>query len=159
MTRYHRQPAQSGAITAERRPWRITPLLVLLVLALAILGAGCGAANDDSVGPQSADAVHQEWIEAVRQGHEDAALTLTDPELPQREQFARDAVNRMQEYVTSSASPTGPLENVGVEPVSEGVGRSVWQFAAKRWCYRAELVSRGERWFVSRWGQTSVDCS
>ncbi|NTU85398.1 MAG: hypothetical protein HGA45_39605, partial [Chloroflexales bacterium] len=83
---------------------------------------------------------------------------LADPELPQREQFAREAVSRMQDYLTSPASPTGALQDVTVEPVSDGVGRSVWQFAQKRWCYRAELVSRGERWYVSRWGQTSVDC-
>jgi hypothetical protein len=161
MTRHSRPPVQSAAIAAKRLPLngRTSLPLVLLVLALAVLAAGCGAANDDSVAPQSADAAHEAWIAAVRAGDEDAALALTDPELPQREQFARDEVNRLQEYLTSPASPTGPLENVTVDPVRDGVGRSVWQFAAKRWCYRAELVSRDERWFVSGWGQTSVDCS
>ena len=94
----------------------------------------------------------------MQEGDGDAALALVDPELPEREQFAREAVGRMREYLTSPASPTGALESVTVEPVTDGVGRSVWQFAQKRWCYRAELVSRAERWYVSRWGQTSVDC-
>lgn len=158
MTRHHRQPVQSAAISAERLSWRVAPLFVLLVLVLAVLAAGCGVTNE-SAALQSADAAHEAWIAAVRAGDKDAALALTDPELPQREQFARDEVNRLQEYLTSPASPTGPLENVTVDPVRDGVGRSVWQFAAKRWCYRAELVSRGGGWFVSRWGQTSVDCS
>jgi hypothetical protein len=108
--------------------------------------------------PQRPDAVHQAWIAAIREGDEDASLALVDPELPQRDQFAREAVGRMREYLTSPASPTGALEDVTVEPVANGVGRSVWQFAQKRWCYRTELIDRGGRWYVSRWGQTSVDC-
>jgi hypothetical protein len=132
---------------------------VLLVLALAVVAAGCGAAVDESVvQPQSVNDVHQAWVAAVRTGDADAALALTDLALPERETFAREAVNRMQDYLTSPASPTGALEDVTVEPVSDGVGRSVWQFAQKRWCYRAELVSRDGGWFVSRWGQTSVGC-
>jgi len=158
MTRHSRQPVQSAASAVERLHWHSTPRLVLLVLALAILTAGCGA-SDERAAPQSADAVHAAWIAAVREGDQDGALALTDPELPQREQFAREEVRRMQEYLTSPASPSGALQNVSVEPISDGVGRSVWQFANKRWCYRAELVSRGERWYVSRWGQTSVNCT
>jgi hypothetical protein len=136
------------------------PLLAFLLLALAIVAAGCGAASGSATGaPRSADAVHQGWVKAVREGDTDGALALTDPELPERESFARDAVSRMQDYLTNPASPTGALEDVMVEPVSDGVGRSVWQFAQKRWCYRAELVHRGGGWYVSRWGQTSVACS
>jgi hypothetical protein len=116
------------------------------------------ASGDDSIQLQSPDAVHAAWVAALRRGDEDAAMALTDPELPQREQFAREAISRMQDYLTNPASPTGALEAVTVKHVSDGVGRSAWQFAQKRWCYRAELVSRGEDWFVSRWGQTSVDC-
>lgn len=158
MTRPNRQPARSAAL-ALHRAQSIVPLLFLL-LALAVLVAGCGAAggDDDRTELRSPDAVHQAWVAAVREGDGDAALALVDPELAEREPFAREAVGRMREYLTSPASPTGALENVTVEPVTDGVGRSVWQFAQKRWCYRAELVSRGERWYVSRWGQTSVDC-
>jgi hypothetical protein len=152
MIRY-RQPVR--VIVSQYR----TPLLALFLLALAVIAAGCGTASGGSASEaQSADAVHKRWVEAIRAGDADDALALTDPELPERETFAREAVNRMQEYLTSPASPTGALENVMVEPVRDRVGRSVWQFAHKRWCYRAELVSRDERWFVSRWGQTSVDC-
>ena len=157
MTRPNRQPARSAALALHRAP-SLLPLLFLL-LALAVLAAGCAAASDDSVAElRSPDAVHEAWVAAVREGNGDAALVLVDPELPEREPFAREAVGRMREYLTSPASPTGTLEGVTVEPVADGVGRSVWQFAQKRWCYRAELVSRGERWYVSRWGQTSVDC-
>lgn len=161
MSRSRCQTARSARSTVAAVPaaWPTTPLLALLVLALAVLAAGCGSAGNGSDQPRSADAVHQAWVEALRVGDGDAALALTDPEPPQREQFARDEVSRMRDYITSPASPTGALESVSVEPVSDGVGRSVWQFAQKRWCYRAELVSRGERWFVSRWGQTSVDCT
>lgn len=155
----HRQPVRSTAAAAvQPRSLFTAPLLALLVLALAVVAAGCGATGTGSTQPQSADAVHEAWVAAVRRGDADAALALTDPELPQRELFAREAVSRMQDYLTSPASPTGALQDVTVEPVSDGVGRSVWQFAEKRWCYRTELVSRAERWFVSRWGQTSVDC-
>lgn len=158
MTRHTRQPVRT-AIAAQTLARPTTLLLTLLLLALIFLAAGCGAASGEVTQPQSADAVHEAWVTAVREGDEDAALALTDPELPERVTFTREAVNRMQEYIASPASPTGALQNVSAEPISEGVGRSVWQFAQKRWCYRAELVSRAERWYVSRWGQTSVDCS
>jgi hypothetical protein len=127
-----------------------------VLIALAVV-AGCSTTTDTPQ-PQHPDAVHQAWITAIREGNTDAALALTDPDLPERDQFAREAVGRMREYLTSPASPTGALEGVTVEPVSDGVGHSVWQFAQKRWCYRAELIDRGGRWYVSRWGQTSVDC-
>ncbi|NTU78145.1 MAG: hypothetical protein HGA45_01870 [Chloroflexales bacterium] len=156
--RHRYQPARV-AIIAQRPTWMTAPLLALLVLALAVVVASCGVASGDNPVPtQSADVAHQAWVTAVRAGDADAAVALADPELPQREQFAREAVSRMQDYLTSPASPTGALQDVTVEPVSDGVGRSIWQFDQKRWCYRAELVSRGERWYVSRWGQTSVDC-
>lgn len=157
MPRHIRQPARPAAL-ALRHSLTIVPVLFLL-LALAVLAAGCAAASDDSSAElRSPDAVHQAWIGAIQAGDGDATLGLVDPELPEREQFAREAVSRMREYLTSPASPTGALEGVSVELVADGVGRSVWQFTQKRWCYRAELVSRGERWYVSRWGQTSVDC-
>jgi hypothetical protein len=159
MVHHHRQPAQI-AVAARRRDWPIAPLAAMFVLALAVLAAGCGAAASGTATdlPHNADGTHETWVTAVREGDVDAALALTDPELSQREQFAREAVSRMQDYLTSPASPTGALQDITVEPVSDGVGRSVWQFAQKRWCYRAELVSRAERWYVSRWGQTSVAC-
>lgn len=151
--------SQAHTSTQPLAPISLTNLpLALLVLALAVLAAGCGTANEGAT-PQNADAVHAAWIAAIRAGDADAAVALADPELPEPAQFAREAVSRMQDYATNPASPTGPLQDVSVEPVSDGVGRSVWQFAAKRWCYRAELVARGEGWYVSRWGQTSVDCS
>jgi len=158
MLRHHRPTAQTTVVTRTGAlPW--SGLLILIVLALAVVAAGCGVATGHgSAQPQGADAVHEAWVTAVRGGDADVALALTDPELAQREQFAREAVSRMQDYRTNAASPTGALEDVTVEPVSDGVGRSVWQFAEKRWCYRAELVSRAASWFVSRWGQTSVDC-
>jgi hypothetical protein len=154
----HHQPTQTVLI-AQGRLWLITPLRALLVFALAVIAAGCSAAtvNNETV-PQHVDEVHQAWIAAVREGDGDVALALTDPRLPQREQFAHEAVNHMQDYLTNPASPTGALLEVTVEPVSDGVGRSVWQFATKRWCYRTALVSRDEHWYVSRWGQTSVNC-
>jgi hypothetical protein len=83
---------------------------------------------------------------------------LADPTLPDPAAFAQDAVSRMQEYLTNPASPTGALQDVTVESVVDGVGRSVWQFANKRWCYRATLISSNDHWYVSRWGQTSVSC-
>ena len=159
MTRCHMYQSARTAVVSQRVARPIILLLALLLLALAAIATGCGAARDQTAQPLSADAVHEAWIAAVREGDQEAAVALTDPELAQREQFAREEVNRMQEYITSPASPTGALQDVLVEPVSESVGRSVWQFANKRWCYRAELVSRGERWYVSRWGQTSVGCS
>jgi len=152
------QPARTTQV-ATVRPQPDSPLIVLLVLALAVLVAGCGGRADEGTAPAPrADAIHSAWVAAVRVGNTDAALALTDPELPERAQFARDAVSRMQDYLTSPASPTGALQDVTVDPVRDGVGRSVWQFAAKHWCYRAELVRRDAQWYVSRWGQTSVDC-
>jgi hypothetical protein len=159
MPRHQQLLPSTSAAAAQQRIWFNAPLLALLILALAVLAAGCGAGDSDGDRLHSADAVHETWVEALREGNSDAALAITDPELPQREQFARDEVSRMRDYITSPASPTGALESVSVEPVSNGVGRSVWQFAQKRWCYRADLVSRGEGWFISRWGQTSVDCT
>jgi hypothetical protein len=157
MTRPSRQPARSALSSLSvARP--TTFLLALLLLALVVT-AGCGVTSDETPQPLSADAAHEVWIAALREGNQDGALVLTDPDLPERATFAREAVSRMQEYLTSPASPTGALQHVAVEPVSDGVGRSVWQFANKRWCYRAELVSREGSWFVSRWGQTSVECS
>lgn len=166
MTR--RSPAARNApVVAQLRLLPAPALLVPLLLALALIAAGCGASSGASATSgetreappaQGADATHEAWITAVRAGDTDAAVALTDPELSQRDLFARDAVSRMQEYLTSPMSPTGALQDVTVEPVSDNVGRSVWQFAQKRWCYRAELVSRADRWYVSRWGQTSVDC-
>lgn len=145
------------ASTTTSHPWPRTILLALL-LVLAVLAAGCGTSEPDSAAPASADAVHAAWVQAVRAGDTAAAERLADPTLPDPAAFARDAVVRMQDYLTSPASPTGELEEVTVEPVVDGVGRSVWQFALKRWCYRTELVSREGSWFVSRWGQTSVAC-
>lgn len=129
----HPQPVRSTAAAAvQPRSLFTAPVLALLVLALAAVVAGCGVTTGNgSTQPQSADAVHEAWVAAVRGGDADAALALTDPELPQREEFAREAVNRMQDYLISPASPTGALEDVRVEPVSDGVGRSVWQFAQK----------------------------
>lgn len=149
-SRYPTARSTHAIVAARPHAWTTTPLLALLILALAVLAAGCGAAGGGADLPQSADAVHQAWVEALRAGDGDAALALVDPELPQREQFARDEVGRMRDYITSPASPTGALESVSVEQVSDGVGHSIWQFAQKRWCYRAELVSRGGRWFISR---------
>ena len=152
-------PSGSCTSVIAQRVARISPLVTLLLLALAMVATGCGkAAGDDNTEQRSPDATHQAWLTAIREGDADAALALTDPELPERVQFAREAVSRMREYLSSPASPTGALEDVTVEPVSDGVGRSVWQFAQKRWCYRTELVSRNAAWYVSRWGQTSVDC-
>lgn len=136
--------------------------LLVLLCSLISLGACGGSATSAEPAPpalSSADAVHEAWVQAVRDGDTDAAVALTDPQLSQRDLFARDAVNRMQEYMTSPRSPTGALQDIVVEPVSNNVGRSAWQFAQKRWCYRAELVSRDDRWYISRWGQTSVDCT
>jgi hypothetical protein len=157
MTRPNRPTVRIATVRAALPEARLL-LLALLLLALAVLAAGCGASDSESAPPASAHDTHQAWIDAIRAGDVDAATDLTDPELPERAQFARDAVNRMQEYLRSPASPTGALERVSVDHRVDGVGRSVWQFAQKRWCYRAELVSRGERWYVSRWGQTSVNC-
>lgn len=155
----HRRSARI-AVTAKPVAWFDSRLLALVILALAVLVAGCDGLNDErTVASQSADATHAAWIEAVRDGDADAALALLDPQLSERDQFAREAVTRMQDYLTSPASPTGALQNIAVEPVVDGTGQSVWQFAHKRWCYRTELVSRSERWYVSRWGQTSVNCS
>lgn len=158
MSRSHQPFRPVSAAVTLPRAWPVTALLALLVLALAVVVAGCGATSDSATTSQTVDAVHQAWVAAIREGDTDAALALTDPDLPQRETFAREAVSRMQDYLTSPASPTGALQDVTVEPVSDGIGRSVWQFAQKRWCYRAELISHAERWYVSRWGQTSVDC-
>ena len=158
MTRYRSQFADS-AVASQRFARPATIVLALLLLALALTAAGCGATSNETAQPQSADAVHQAWVEAVREGDEDAAVALVDPTLPEPALFAREEVNRIQEYLTSPASPTGALQNVSIEPVRDGEGRSVWQFANKRWCYRAELVSRGDRFYISRWGQTSVNCS
>jgi hypothetical protein len=156
----HHRPINRTVIVARIRRKPIPARLAVLVLALAVFSAGCGgAAGNDAAAPRTADEVHQAWVQAIRAGDGDAALALTDPELPQRETFAREAVNRMQDYLTSPVSPTGALQDVTVAPVSDDVGRSVWQFAQKRWCYRAELISRAERWYISRWGQTSVDCA
>ncbi len=158
MPRHNYQPVRPAVIPLYPSLYGV-PLLALTLLALAVLTAGCGTASgDDRSELRNSDAVHQAWITAIQEGDGDAALALVAPDLPEREQFAREAVNRMREYMTSPASPTGALEGVTVEPVADGMGRSVWQFAQKRWCYRAELVSRDERWYVSRWGQTSVDC-
>lgn len=146
-------------VAATHHPWPTpTVLAVLLLFALAVLAAGCGVTEPEGSPQASADDVHAAWVQAVREGDTAATERLADPTLPDPAAFARDAVVRMQDYLTNPASPTGPLENVSVEPVADGAGRSVWQFAHKRWCYRAELVSREGRWFVSRWGQTSVGC-
>jgi hypothetical protein len=147
-------------VVATHHPWPTASVLaVLLLFALAVLTASCGVTEPEGGPPASADAVHAAWVQAVREGDTAVAERLADPTLPDPIAFARDAVARMQDYLTNPASPTGPLENVSVEPVADGAGRSVWQFAQKRWCYRAELVSREGRSFVSRWGQTSVSCS
>jgi len=157
--RPHR-PIVRAATVARQIVWPAGPLAALLVLALVVLVAGCGAASETngSSPATSAHAVHEAWVAAVRNGDADAALDLADPEMPERMEFARDAVHHMHDYLVNPAGPTGELQAVTVEPVVDGVGRSVWQFARKRWCYRAELVSRGNSWYVSRWGQTSVDC-
>jgi hypothetical protein len=125
----------------------------LALLALILFAPSCGAPA-----PPTADSVHQAWIAAIRDGDAGAAAALADPTLPDPATFAQDAVSRMREYLTSPASPTGALQDVKVESVVDGMGRSVWQFAQKRWCYRAELVSQNDRWYISRWGQTSVAC-
>lgn len=125
----------------------------LALLALILFAPSCGAPA-----PTTADTVHQAWIAAIRAGDAAAAQRLADPTLPDPAAFVQDAVSRMQDYLTSPASPTGALQDVTVESVVDGVGRSVWQFAHKRWCYRAELVSQNDRWYVSRWGQTSIAC-
>lgn len=131
-----------------------------LALALAALAlAACGAqpsSSADPAGAATADMVHQRWVEAVRDGDSAAAAALADPALPDPAAFARDAVDRMRDYRTSPASPTGPLQQVETRPVAGDEGLSVWRFAAKRWCYRTTLTSRGGRWTVSRWGQTSA---
>jgi hypothetical protein len=162
---HHHLPARPTVAT-RRLNWQATPLVALLLLALAVLVTGCsgtpdssGALSDGVTQRPAADEVHQKWVFALRDGDADAALALVDPDLPERAQFAREAVTRMQDYMTNPASPTGALQGVTIEQVSDSVGRSIWEFSAKRWCYRAELVSRGERWYVSRWGQTSVGCS
>lgn len=157
MTRMLRPTDRTVAIPYAAGTLRL-PLLALLILALASLVAGCGAADPEPSASASADAVHQAWVQAVRDGDLPAAERLADPTLPDPAAFARDAVTRMQDYLTTATSPTGPLEDVTVAPVADGVGRSVWQFAEKRWCYRAELMNREGSWFISRWGQTSVDC-
>lgn len=152
------QPVRPAAI-APLRAWHTTALRVLLVLALSIVAAGCSATTGtDRAQTQSADSVHRAWVAAIRAGDHADTRDLVDPKHPDRAAFADDAVARMQDYLTNPASPTGALAEVMIEPVADGVGRSVWQFAQKRWCYRTELIHRGGRWYVSRWGQTSVDC-
>jgi uncharacterized protein YceK len=150
------RPQPSSRRIAVHRCQSPLPIVICVLLALVVL-AGCSTTTKMEQ-PQRPDAVHQAWIAAIRAGDTDAARALTNPDLPERDQFAREAVARMREYLTSPASPTGALEGVMVEPVADGAGRSVWQFAQKRWCYRAELIDRGGRWYISRWGQTSVDC-
>ncbi len=125
----------------------------LALLALILFAPSCGTPSQ-----ATADTVHQAWIAAIRAGDAAAAQRLADPTLPDPATFAQDAVHRMQDYLTNPTSPTGALQDVTVEAVVDGVGRSVWQFAHKRWCYRATLISSNDHWYVSRWGQTSVAC-
>ena len=143
----------------HQRRWSGLWALLCCLIALGGCGGSVEPNQPGSATAATADDTHRAWVTAVREGNTDAALALVDPTMAERDTFARDAVARMQDYLTNAASPTGALQDVAIEPVSNGEGRSVWQFAQKRWCYRAELVSRDSSWYVSRWGQTSTNCS
>ena len=72
MIRPNPQPARP-TVLALRRSHSVVPVLFLL-LALAVLAAGCGAASgDDRTELRSPDAVHQAWVAAMQEGDGDAA--------------------------------------------------------------------------------------
>src|SRR5436190_59770 len=108
-----------GPLSArERTPMRRASPKLQIIAALigaALLLANCGGTSPTSAGapgtaPQTADEVHARWITAIREGDRTAARSLVVDEA--HAALAEDAIRTMQNYMTATTSPTGPLQDV-----------------------------------------------
>jgi hypothetical protein len=119
-----------------------------------IILAGCGASTNVVETPE---AIHVRWLAAVRANDRAAALALISAEMAERELFADQTLQTMQDLMTSPSSPTGALIVIETRPPTDhGQGKriiSVWRFANKTWCYATDLTASDRGWRVAQWGQ------
>jgi hypothetical protein len=129
--------------------------MMLWPLLLIIL-AGCGTSTNVIETPE---AIHARWLAAIRNNDRVAALALVDADMAERERFANQTLQTVQDLMTSSSSPTGTLLRIATRPPTDaGQGKraiSVWHFANKTWCYATDLTMGDTGWRIINWGQVT----
>ena len=127
--------------------------LMLWSLLLIVL-ASCGSTTN---GIETPEAIHARWLAAVRANNRAAALAVVSADMAERELFVDQALQTMQDLMTTPSSPTGALIVIETRPLTDhGQGKrviSVWHFANKTWCYATDLTATGDGWRVAQWGQ------
>jgi hypothetical protein len=133
------------------RPWN-SRFLMLALLSLA-LGA-CTIRDGSNATARSPEAVHRQWIEALRANQRDVLLDLAAPQ-DLREAFVDAKLQDIQDLLRRddhgafSGVDTTPLVDLGAN--KQGV--STWRFAdGASYCFRAELTAIEGRWAVLHFG-------
>lgn len=141
------------------RRWIMAALLALL----AGLVSACGGASGSTGAQASADEVHTQWVEALRDNNRQAALDVRadgTSELIAAE--VDQTLTRIQQEVSSGqiifyrGENFGEFQQVTILPVREdGAGRvgvSVWSYSEQPMCYRTTLAETTDGWKVTQWG-------
>jgi hypothetical protein len=130
--------------------------MLIIILLVGTLG-GCGRGISTS---QTAEDVHAQWVQAMRQNDRATLLRLA-AELQFKESFVDASLRRVHDKMMAASSPTGRLQDVDINGVTDDgqqkVGVSVWRFTKRTDCYRTEMTPTDAGWKVSGWG-TMLHC-
>lgn len=144
------------------RWWNMWPMVLLLTLILAACGgtgAPAAATTPTPETPATAEAVHQAWVQALRDNDRAAALRLmapgidpayTDSRLSDRAQMVAGT------EMFGAFVELGPLE---LRDVGAGkVGYSTWVFEQRTECYATSLaLVDGGAWRVTQSGLSRME--
>lgn len=130
-----------------------------VVLALLLAGCGAGTPSGNQVSPE---AVHTQWVAALRDNDRHAALAVHADSASELIAAEVDRILRVIQQELRSGQISyyrgedfGPFQQVTTLPVQEhGAGRvgvSVWSYATQPMCYRTTLAQTTTGWRVTQW--------
>jgi hypothetical protein len=138
-------------------------MLAALVALLAALLAACGSATGSASPSTSADEVHTQWVEALRDNDRQAALAVradgtSELIAAEVDQILRETQQEISsgQIIYYNGENFGEFQQVTTLPVRENgagrVGVSVWSYSEQPMCYRTTLAETSEGWRVTQWG-------
>lgn len=138
--------------------------LFLLLTSMIALLTGCDARTNSTSNANTAtsQAVHQQWVAALRDARRDDALAAAAPQQLQQA-FVDENLNRVQSIIrtqTDGRRAYGVFQRVDRLSVNQNgaqaTGMSTWHFAQLTVCYETMLTNTAGRWGVTQWGQRAT---